>query len=172
MDKKREYRAFCVMQKTEITEYEVYKKLAKRCKLQKNKKHLNQIAKEELGHYNLWKKHTKIDMRPSPLKVWWYVFLSTVFGLTFGASYPGPCCCLCDYWITRYGADRFILLGPGPISSSAENMLRNSIEQRYPKERPKQAGGIYHTQPNWSGLGPPHGVEGSRDDSSPTRNGP
>ncbi len=70
-------------QKNEITEYNIYKKLAKREKDSENKKILLGIAKEELKHYNIWKSYTKVDVKPSRLKILKYRFISKIFGLTF-----------------------------------------------------------------------------------------
>lgn len=69
-------------QKSEITEYHIYKKLAKINP--KNSKVLNHISEDELKHYNVWKKHTKEDVEPDKFKIWWYCLVSRIFGLTFG----------------------------------------------------------------------------------------
>jgi VIT1/CCC1 family predicted Fe2+/Mn2+ transporter len=71
-------------QRNEITEYLIYKKLSSSEKNQKNRKILLVIANDELRHYNMWKKHTKRDISPSMLSVWFYYFISKIFGLTFG----------------------------------------------------------------------------------------
>ncbi|MHA2224463.1 MAG: VIT1/CCC1 transporter family protein [Candidatus Hodarchaeales archaeon] len=74
-------------QKNEITEYHIYKKLSKSVKDSKgshNQKILNLIANDELRHYNFWKQYTKKDLRPNRLKIWFYFFVSRIFGLTFG----------------------------------------------------------------------------------------
>src|SRR3989338_2926934 len=71
-------------QRGEITEYYIYRKLAEITKDIHNKKILNKISKDELRHYNFWKAYTKKDVEPNQLKIWFYYFLSRVFGLTFG----------------------------------------------------------------------------------------
>ena len=43
----------------EITEYHIYKNIAKMVKNKEDKKILQKIADEELKHYNLWKSHTR-----------------------------------------------------------------------------------------------------------------
>jgi len=73
-------------QKNEITEHHIYNKLADSIKDVENKKILRQIASDEMRHYKFWKTHTKKDIKPNMLKVWWYFFISKVFGLTFGIT--------------------------------------------------------------------------------------
>ena len=70
-------------QKNELTEHFIYKKLASFMKDEKNKKILEDIGKEELKHYEIFKKITKIDVKRNKLKFYFYVFLSRIFGLTF-----------------------------------------------------------------------------------------
>ncbi len=71
-------------QKNEITEYYIYKKLAKRIKDVQNKKVLEKIAEEEFTHYNFWKEYTHIEVRPNRKKIFFYYIIARVFGLTFG----------------------------------------------------------------------------------------
>lgn len=71
-------------QKNEITEYHIYMKLAGRMKEQKNRKVLEEIAHDELNHYNIWKKYTEQDVKPDKFKVWKYCFISSILGFTFG----------------------------------------------------------------------------------------
>jgi VIT1/CCC1 family predicted Fe2+/Mn2+ transporter len=71
-------------QQTEITEYHIYKRLAKRVKSPENAKIIEQIAEDELRHYNGWKKYTKQDIQPRWFFVWFYYLISIVFGFTFG----------------------------------------------------------------------------------------
>ena len=73
-------------QQTEITEYHIYKRLAKRIKSQENAKILDQIAEDELRHYNGWKEYTKEEVQPRWAIVWFYYFISIVFGFTFGVK--------------------------------------------------------------------------------------
>jgi len=70
-------------QKNEITEYNIYLKLANKTKDKNNKNVLNLIAKEELKHYNFFKKLTKKEIKPNMFKVNIYLFLSFIFGLSF-----------------------------------------------------------------------------------------
>jgi VIT1/CCC1 family predicted Fe2+/Mn2+ transporter len=71
-------------QQTEITEHHIYKRLAKRVKSPENAKIIEQIAEDELRHYNGWKKYTNQDVQPRWFFVWFYYLISIVFGFTFG----------------------------------------------------------------------------------------
>ncbi|MBU2639530.1 MAG: VIT1/CCC1 transporter family protein [Nanoarchaeota archaeon] len=70
-------------QKNEITEYKIYSYLSKKIKEGYNKKILKKIADDELKHYNFWKRLSKKDVKANFLRVYWYIFLATVFGLSF-----------------------------------------------------------------------------------------
>lgn len=69
-------------QKNEITEHHIYLKLSRRNR--QNSKVLQQIANDELHHHNALKKYTGTEMKPNRLKVFFYTFISMVFGITFG----------------------------------------------------------------------------------------
>jgi VIT1/CCC1 family predicted Fe2+/Mn2+ transporter len=71
-------------QQTEITEYQIYKRLAKRINSRENADILEQIAADELRHYNGWKQYTKQDVEPRWSDVWFYYLVSVLFGFTFG----------------------------------------------------------------------------------------
>jgi VIT1/CCC1 family predicted Fe2+/Mn2+ transporter len=71
-------------QQTEITEYQIYKRLAKKVDSPENAKVIEQIAEDELRHYNGWKKYTNQDVEPRWFFVWFYYLTSVVFGFTFG----------------------------------------------------------------------------------------
>ena len=71
-------------QENEITEYHIYKKLAKSIKEAENAKILDQIAEDELGHYEDWKKYTNEELKPNKWTIWKYYLISRVFGFTFG----------------------------------------------------------------------------------------
>jgi VIT1/CCC1 family predicted Fe2+/Mn2+ transporter len=73
-------------QQTEITEYHIYKRLAQRIKSEENAKILDQIAEDELRHYNGWKAYTNEEVQPRWFFVWFYYFVSVVFGFTFGVK--------------------------------------------------------------------------------------
>ena len=71
-------------QQTEITEHHIYKRLAKKVSSPENAKIIEQIAEDELRHYNDWKKYTNQDIEPRWFYVWFYYLISVVFGFTFG----------------------------------------------------------------------------------------
>ena len=53
------------------------------CKNPENKATLLKIANEEHRHYQIWETFTKEKVQPIQWKVWWYTFLSVIFGYTF-----------------------------------------------------------------------------------------
>lgn len=71
-------------QQTEITEYHIYKRLAKKVNSPENAEIIEQIAEDELRHYNSWKKYTNEDVQPRWFFVWFYYSISVIFGFTFG----------------------------------------------------------------------------------------
>lgn len=73
-------------QRVEITEYHIYKRLAKRIKSPSNAKILDQIADDELRHYNGWKRYSGEEVQPDWFKMWFYYLVSILFGFTFGVK--------------------------------------------------------------------------------------
>jgi len=73
-------------QRNEITEHYIYLELAKRQKDRRNRVTLEKIGREELNHFEFWKKYTNRDVKPYRLKIWFYVTVARVFGLTFGVK--------------------------------------------------------------------------------------
>ncbi len=73
-----------ISQRNEISEYHIYKKLADIEKNEHNREVLEKIANDELRHYQVWKKYTNTEVKPSLLKIWWYYLISRILGLTFG----------------------------------------------------------------------------------------
>jgi vacuolar iron transporter family protein len=71
-------------QQTEITEHHIYKRLAKKVTPTENAQIIEQIAADELRHYNGWKKYTNQDVEPRWFIVWFYYLVSVIFGFTFG----------------------------------------------------------------------------------------
>ncbi len=71
-------------QRTEITEYHIYKRLSKKVSPPENARIIEQIAEDELRHYNGWKKYTNQDVEPRWFYVWFYYLVSVLFGFTFG----------------------------------------------------------------------------------------
>jgi len=75
-----------VYQKNEITEHNIYKRLAKKIKSPENSKILLKIARDEIRHYSEWKSYTHRDVKPSRIKIAFYYWTSRIFGFTFGVK--------------------------------------------------------------------------------------
>ncbi len=71
-------------QENEITEYHIYKRLAKKITSQNNRQILEKISADELRHYYRWKSLTQTDVNPNKLKIHFYYWISRLFGITFG----------------------------------------------------------------------------------------
>ncbi|MDR0910880.1 MAG: VIT1/CCC1 transporter family protein [Spirochaetaceae bacterium] len=72
-----------VIQRTEMTEYLVYLRLAKICKNEANAKVLKDIAEAEKGHAAFWQQQTGIEVQPDRWHIAWTVFWARLLGLTF-----------------------------------------------------------------------------------------
>lgn len=70
-------------QRSEITEYRIYMRLAERIDDEHNRQVVQRIARQEKEHYDFWRTHTGRDVAPSRLQRWLYLFIATVFGITF-----------------------------------------------------------------------------------------
>ena len=75
---------FKEFQRNEITESQIYLNLAKTEKLEANRDVLKKIASEEKDHYEFWKKYTKEDVNPNKRKIFFFVWIARILGLTFG----------------------------------------------------------------------------------------
>lgn len=73
-------------QQDELIGTEVYDRLSKLVKDPHNAKILKQIAEDEKHHANIFKKYTGADIKVNKLRVLFYVFISRIFGLTFGVK--------------------------------------------------------------------------------------
>lgn len=71
-------------QKTEITEYHVYKNIAKIIPDEENRRVIEEIGADEKRHYEIWKGYTGEDVKPNRFQLWFYTTISRVFGFTFG----------------------------------------------------------------------------------------
>ena len=71
------------MQRGEITEHHIYKKIAAAQKDPHNREVLTRIAQDELGHYGIWKRYTHQDVEPNTPRIWFYYLIARVFGITF-----------------------------------------------------------------------------------------
>lgn len=70
------------MQLNEVTEHIIYTLMARRAGGE-NAKLLAQIASDEAGHADIWKKYTNATPRPNTLKILFYRLCGVLFGLTF-----------------------------------------------------------------------------------------
>ncbi|HHT49835.1 MAG TPA: rubrerythrin family protein [Firmicutes bacterium] len=73
-----------VFQKNELTEYHIYKRLAKLVANPHNQQILSEIAAEELCHYNIYRKYTQREVQPNRWQIFLFTSLARIFGLTFG----------------------------------------------------------------------------------------
>jgi vacuolar iron transporter family protein len=73
-------------QGNEITEHNIYTRIAASLPKEDNRKVLEQIAADELSHYNEWKKYTGQEVSPRWPVVWFYVLIARVLGFTFGVK--------------------------------------------------------------------------------------
>ncbi|MCF8233365.1 MAG: VIT1/CCC1 transporter family protein [Bacteroidales bacterium] len=71
-------------QKNEITEYHVYKKIAKRTKDKKNREVLLKIAEEEKSHCDYFKSKSGRDVKPSRWTIFKFNWIIRFLGITFG----------------------------------------------------------------------------------------
>ncbi len=71
-------------QELEITEHEIYRRLARRLPPGGNREVLERIAADERHHAADWQKLTGRDVKPRRWWVWAYTWIARIFGLTFG----------------------------------------------------------------------------------------
>ncbi len=71
-------------QKDEITEHYIYMRLSKTITSTENSQVLERIGQDELRHYGYWEKYTRQEVHPDRLKIWFYYWISRIFGFTFG----------------------------------------------------------------------------------------
>ncbi|MFP4385470.1 MAG: VIT1/CCC1 transporter family protein [Spirochaetia bacterium] len=73
-----------VDQQHEIDSHHIYSRISNKTKNEENKRLLNKIARDELSHYELLKKHTGKSVKPNWIKIFYYSTLISIFGMTFG----------------------------------------------------------------------------------------
>jgi VIT1/CCC1 family predicted Fe2+/Mn2+ transporter len=71
-------------QQNEITESQIYTRLAQTMASPGNREVLERIAADERRHYKVWKSYTQQEVAPNTLQVWKYYLISRIFGFTFG----------------------------------------------------------------------------------------
>ena len=79
----KQIRAF---QQNEVTEAEVYRRIAARAKDEGNRATLLRISNEEAKHAAIWQGYTGEEMRPQAGKVRRYTLIALVFGFTFAVK--------------------------------------------------------------------------------------
>ncbi len=73
-------------QRNEITEYHIYRNIAAQIKDEANRRIIERIASEELGHYRTWQHYTHREVKPDRRRIFKYTTLSRLFGFTFAAK--------------------------------------------------------------------------------------
>jgi VIT1/CCC1 family predicted Fe2+/Mn2+ transporter len=73
-------------QRNEITEHQIYRRLAGRIKSPENRRVLEHIAEDELRHYEQWRRYTQTDVPADRWSVWKYGLISRILGFTFGVK--------------------------------------------------------------------------------------
>lgn len=72
-----------IYQKDEMTNYQLYKKVADLIKDPHNADVMREMADTELRHYEFWKAVSKRDVKPDVLKIYFLLVLVRLLGLTF-----------------------------------------------------------------------------------------
>jgi VIT1/CCC1 family predicted Fe2+/Mn2+ transporter len=70
-------------QRAELTEHHIYRHLAERTRDAENRKVLEQVAADELRHFQIWRSITGVEVTPSRWRIGFYVLLARVLGLSF-----------------------------------------------------------------------------------------
>ena len=79
-------RTIVEIQRDELTEHHVYARLAGREKDAGNREVLERIGADELRHYEFWRGHTGEAPPVRRGKLWWYIMLARLLGLTFAVK--------------------------------------------------------------------------------------
>jgi VIT1/CCC1 family predicted Fe2+/Mn2+ transporter len=79
-------RKILAFQKNEITEYHLYRRLARFVKSPENRRVIEKIAEDERRHYHQWRNYTGQDVAPDRLSIWNYLLISRIYGYTFGVK--------------------------------------------------------------------------------------
>lgn len=75
-----------IFQQNEVTEAEVYRRIAKSTKDEDNRATLLRIADEEAKHASIWQRYTGEKLQPKMGTVWRYALIARVFGFTFAVK--------------------------------------------------------------------------------------
>ncbi len=71
------------LQRAEITEHQIYAKIASVTEDRSNRDVLERIASEEMDHYAIWKHYTGQDVPPDTFRIWYYCLMAWLLGITF-----------------------------------------------------------------------------------------
>ncbi len=74
------------LQKGEITEFHIYRRLSAAQKDAHNREVLLRMAEEEHSHYTILRRYTGKDPAPQWYRVWIYSAIARLFGITFGVK--------------------------------------------------------------------------------------
>lgn len=72
-----------VVQRNEITEHAIYRRLAEQCTNDANREVLNRISEQERGHAQFWQGRTGRTVNPDAFRVFRVSLLARLLGLTF-----------------------------------------------------------------------------------------
>ena len=76
----------CRMQQNELTESEIYRRIATFAKGEENRQTLLRLAREDRAHYEIWKQYSGKEMKPQMGKVLKFTLLARIFGFTFAVK--------------------------------------------------------------------------------------
>ena len=74
------------MQRNEITESHIYRKIARFAKGEENRETLLRLSREEEAHYQIWTKLTGEEQKPRKWDVFWFPLMARIFGFTFAVK--------------------------------------------------------------------------------------
>ncbi len=72
------------MQKGELTEHIIYRRLARFVTNDEHRRILDKISNEEFNHYQTLKGFSKKESYSDKFKIYWFIFISRFLGLNFG----------------------------------------------------------------------------------------
>ncbi|MDD5348133.1 MAG: VIT1/CCC1 transporter family protein [Candidatus Omnitrophica bacterium] len=72
------------LQRNEISEHIIYMKLSRLLKDREKAAVLEKISRDELAHHDFWRELSAQYVEPDRLKIFFFVWVSRLFGLTFG----------------------------------------------------------------------------------------
>jgi VIT1/CCC1 family predicted Fe2+/Mn2+ transporter len=74
-------------QRNELTEAEIYEKIADLMKESGHRSTLKSISRREKNRADFWKEQTKEDLKPNKFKVFMHTLISKIFGVDFGLKF-------------------------------------------------------------------------------------